>query len=364
LAKYSPGSAFGVYQKTQYLVSGLSLVVGGALFWGSGFVAGTVFSKPHLQFYFALGSVFVIFKSLMALNTDAIRGVRKIRVFAFMQLLPTLSKVVILVPITIFYYHRDNPVYVMLASIAITALAGVWIMRHVFKQKSKPDDARHFMSIRDILGISLPMFMSSSMGIIMAQIGVILLGIYCPEKEVGYFSVATKLATLTTFALAAINTIAAPKFSQLYHTGNMEELFYVAKKSTKLIFWVTAPILIVIVLFGYPLIDLMYGSDFKAAYWPMACLVIGQFVNSISGSTGYFMNMTGNQNILRNIVFVATVINVVLSLLLIPKYGIVGAAIASTVCLIIWNFATLWFIKLKYKKTIGYIPIFLAHPAF
>jgi O-antigen/teichoic acid export membrane protein len=358
LAKYSPTSAFKVYRKTQYFVAGVSVITGSLLFLGSGFVAEKIFSKPHLRYYFALGAIFIVFKALVDLNTQAVRGVRLIRTFAFMQLLPTLSKLMILVPVTIFFYHQDNPIYAMFASIAITALAGAWIMDRVFKQKSAPDDTLHPMPMKEVLTISLPMLMSGAMGIIIGQIGIIMLGIFRPEEEVGYYSVATKLATLTTFVLAAINSMAAPKFSQLYHSGRMEELFHIAKKATKLIFWTTTPMLFLLVLMGNPLIEMLFGSKFKAAYWAMVCLIVGQFVNSISGPTGYFMNMTGNQNTFRNIVFIATLINVGLNLLLIPRFGIFGAAVASTICIISWNIATLCFIKFKYKETIGYIPIF------
>ena len=109
LVKYSPTSAFKVYRKTQYFVAGVSVITGSLLFLGSGFIADTIFSKPHLRFYFALGAVFIIFKSLMILNTQAVRGVRLIRVFAFMQLLPSLSKLVVLIPITIFFFTRTIP---------------------------------------------------------------------------------------------------------------------------------------------------------------------------------------------------------------------------------------------------------------
>ena len=356
LAKYSPTSAFRVYRKIQRLVLGTSLITGGMLFFSSGFISETIFSKPHLQPYFALASVFIIFKSFMLLNQQAVRGLHMIKVFAFMHLLPQLSMLLILVPLTIFVFHRDNPIYALMASFAITALAGAWIMDRSFKQRSSPQDSLHPMPMKDILCLSLPMLMTATMTFVIGQTGVIMLGIFRPEAEVGYYAVAVKLATLTAFILSAVNSMVAPKFSELYHSDKIDELFYVARKSAKLIFWTTVPILFGLVILGKPILHIAFGQDFTMAYPSMVLLVMGQFVHSISGATGLFMNMTGHQNKFRNIVFVAALSNVVLNLVLTPEYGIYGAAIAAMISLAGWNIATLSYIKLKFGKTTGYFP--------
>ena len=70
-----------------------------------------------------------------------------------------------------------------------------------------------------------------------------------------------------------------------------------------------------------------------------------------------FLNMTGNQIVYRNIMFMAAVLNIVLNLLLIPRLGFNGAAIAATVSLCFWNIAILIYIKMKFGKTTGYFPI-------
>lgn len=357
LTKYSPTSAFRVYRKTQYIVAGLSLVVSVLLFLGSGFIAGTIFSKPHLTFYFALASLFILFQSIASLNTQAVRGLRLVRVFAFMQFLPSFSNFLLLIFLTFFFFHPDNPVYVLFTSFTITALAGSFIMDRKFRSKIKTGDTLHPMPVKDILTISFPMFMTATTTFIIGQTGVIMLGMYRPEADVGYYAIAVKLSTLTAFVLQAVFSMAGPRFSELYHSNQMDELFYVAQKSAKLIFWTTAPILFVLILLGKPIIALLYGSDFTIAYWAMVILTLGQFANSISGATGLFMNMTGNQNIFKNIVFVAALINLGLNFLLTPTYGLYGAATAGMISLMSWNIATLYYIKIKFGRTIGYFPL-------
>jgi O-antigen/teichoic acid export membrane protein len=218
-------------------------------------------------------------------------------------------------------------------------------------------DIVHPMPLRKILTISLPMLMTATMSFVIGQTGVIMLGMFRSEAEVGYFAIAVKLATLTSFIIAAINTMAGPKFSELYHSGKIEELFYVAKKSAKLVFWTTVPVLIGFVFLGKLLLEQLYGKDFGAAYAALVFVVIGQFVNAFAGTTSMFMNMTGHQTPYRNIIIFSAFINIITNLLLIPSLGINGAAISAMLSISFLNLFTLCYIKRKFGKSIGYFPI-------
>jgi O-antigen/teichoic acid export membrane protein len=357
LFKYSPTSAFRIYQKTQFMVIAVSVVTGTLLFYEAHFIADKIFSKPYLSSYFQLSAVFVVFKSLAILNDQAVRAIKFIKVFSFMQLLPSLSNLILLGTFAVFFFSKDNPIYAHLLSFAVTAIVGWIIMEFAFKRKMAPEDQVKLVPASTILFTSLPMLMTQTMNFAMAQTGVIILGIYKTDAEVGYYAIAVKLATLTGFILSACNAMTGPKFSELFHSGNKSELFYVAKKSAKLIFWTTMPLLIVLVITGRPILGYIFGREFVAAYPAMLILVIGQFVNSASGSTGMFMNMVGHQKGFRNIIIFAAFINISFCFVTIPYWGMVGAAIASTTSIIFWNLITLIFIKKKYGKFIGYFPL-------
>lgn len=358
IAKYSFTSAFKVYRKTQYMVISISVVTAIIFFFGADIIADNIFSKPSLSFYFALASVFIVFQSIMTLNTEAVRGLRFIKLFAVMQLLPQTFNLFFLIVVGFFWPGPDVPVYAVMFGFAMTGITGWIVMEIAFKKKMRPDDRVNFISCPTILSISLPMLMSSTMFFIIGETGVLMLGMYGTEAEVGYYSMGVKLATLTTFILNAVNSMAAPKFSELFHTNKMDELFHVAKKSAKLIFVTTSPILICFLIFGKTILSLFFGKEFVTAYIGLVFLVIGQFINSISGSTGIFMNMTGNQRIYRNIMTITACLNIGLNLWLIPWIGINGAAITAMISLCFWNITTLIYIKLKFGRTTGYFPIF------
>jgi O-antigen/teichoic acid export membrane protein len=360
IAKYSVNSAFKVYRKTQYLVGGVSLVTGVILFFAAGVIADKVFSKPHWTFFFAVSAAFVFFKSLMELNTQAIRGLRLIRVYAVMNFLPAAIMLIILIGLTFVSKAQGNPVYAQLAALAATAIIGLWVMDKAFRTQIKKGDIVQIIPVKFIISLSLPMLMTEFMRFSIVQLGLLFLGIFCSGEVVGYYSIAVKLGTLTAFFLQAINSIVAPKFSELFYSGKMDDLFHVAKKSSKLIFYATTPILLSLVIFGKPILRFFFGPEYVAAYPSLVMLVIGQFINSISGSTADFMNMTGRQEVFRNIFLLAVIINILLNLLLIPSFSLLGSAISAMVSMSFWNISTLIYIQLKNGKTTGYFPDILA----
>lgn len=358
IARNSPASAFNIYRKTQCLVAGVSVITGLLLLAFARPIASGIFSKPHLAGLVAASAGVVLFKSIMELNQQAVRGLKLIRTYAVLQLLPSLALVVLLL-VGLKWKTPTLPAYAQLTAWVITGIAGAVIMNRAFRRRLQPGDIPGdipgTIPAGSILGLSLPMLLTASMNIIISQTGIILLGMTRSAAEVGYYAVAVKLATITAFVLSSINTMSAPRFSELYHQGRSDELLRIARKSTRLIFWTTAPILLGLLVSGKPVLQL-FRPEFKAAYPAMCILVAGQFINSISGSTGYFMNMTGHHCALRNIKIAAALINVTMNLILTPRFGITGSASAACTSMICWNLAEIVIIKRMFGRSIGYFP--------
>ena len=252
----------------------------------------------------------------MRFNTQAIRGLRLMKTYAVNLILPSFFNLLFLAGATFFYFSDNNPVFAYLASIAFVGVIGWGIAMRTFYKKINPQDKHPPVAMRHILSISLPMLMTSTMSFILGQTSVLILTIYKSEALVGHYSIAVKLATLTSFSLQAINSMAAPKFSELFHSGQMDDLFYTAKKATRLIFFINVPILIGLILFGKPILHYCFGQDFVVAYPTLLILIVGQFIGAAAGSCGNFMNMTGNQIAFRNMIFIAGIANIFLNFLL------------------------------------------------
>ena len=129
------------------------------------------------------------------------------------------------------------------------------------------------------------------------------------------------------------------------------------KQSTKMIFWFSVPASVLIILFRDYLLG-FFPDEFASASLIMLVLIIGQLVNSVVGSVGYILQMTGHQLICQNILIVSAIMNVVLNLVLIPEFGILGAALASMSSMVFQNVTMMLYIRKRLGFYTMYLPFF------
>lgn len=172
----------------------------------------------------------------------------------------------------------------------------------------------------------------------------------------GIYSIAAKISSIVGLGITALNAIAAPKFAEYWIKGDKKGLLKLARQSTAILFWTTLPILFFIFIFTNHILG-FFGNEFKKGVFALIILIVGQFINVISGSTGYILDMTGFQDFAQWIIIISFALNVILNILLIPKYGINGAAIASALTIIFWNIIMSFKIKKILDGWIFYVPI-------
>lgn len=356
--KNLPFTAFRIYRKLLYFIIIVSILLVAIVVFNSHFMVERVFKKPQYLTLFLIAGFFIPFRALYEYSLSAIRALRLIKTFAFFQILPVILNLIILGLMTVLFFDRNNPVYSFLIGFFITSLAGIAISQrtlnlllknnHASKINFNPSPNMLAPSLKQLLSVSIPMVISNTMLYINNQAGILLLGAIKSEKEVAHYAVAFKLAILTSFIFQTIDLIIAPKFSELYYEGNIDALRKLIKKSTKLIFWSTTPILILLVIIAKPLLKSFYGEEFLHSYTPFIILVSGQFINAISGSVGLFLNMTGMERAVSVLRIISCLMNYLIAYLMIPVYGVSGAALGAATSMIFINLAMVFVVKKNY----------------
>lgn len=168
------------------------------------------------------------------------------------------------------------------------------------------------------------------------RMDVILIGVLLSTSAAGIYATAAALVTLIGFGLVAVNSVIAPMLSELYSQNKMKALQRLATNVAYLIFGYTVLTTFGVVLFGETLLSL-FGEEFTLAYGVLIVLMFSKIVNSLTGSVGYMLTMTGNQRAALRIVAMSSVINLLLNLILIPAYGMIGAALAGVLATMLWN---------------------------
>lgn len=217
--------------------------------------------------------------------------------------------------------------------------------------KLTPRAARSFASgspplEKEVMSFSVVVLGTGFLEFLMAQSDKILIGFYLGARDVGIYAVATTLVTFVPILLQSVNQIFSPSIADLYARGQQELLGRIFQTLTKWILGLTLPLAAVMIFFASPLMRI-FGHDFEAG-WPILIIgAVGQLVNCGVGSVGYLLLMSGNQRRLIRIEAVMAGLMVLLNLVLIPRWGITGAALGAAITNVVGNVWCLREVRLK-----------------
>ncbi len=307
-----------------------------------------------------LAAAAMVGHTVFQLNSQTIRGLQHILPFAVSLAAPplTLFSIVLIAGLSVDETDPVLPSYAYMAAYVISATVALpYIFSAIAKLPAQSRDSAHdVLRAKTMLNGAWPFFLSSVAALLITDGNLILASYFIPTAELGLYSVAVKISFLAGFALTSVNMVVGPRFSKLSKNGSSAELIDFAKSSTALVFWATAPILLGLVVLGKWLIITFFGPDYLPVVPVLMILIAGQFINALTGISDAFLNMTGGHRILVIIVWTAVGVNVLLSVLLVPRFGITGSGIALASSIAIWNLTALVTIRRRTGVWLYYSP--------
>lgn len=225
-------------------------------------------------------------------------------------------------------------VFLILGAVAALSLS------YILLWQSAPFSLRLFRSERidwKQLTEIWPFSILTLLTVLSTHLDIVLLGLFRGDAEVGIYHAVAQISLVSAFLLIVVNVPLAPIVAKLHSKGDKQELQRVARLSAIIAFSGAAPIALLLILFGETIISVAYGDSYAIGALPLAILAIGQLVNAGSGSVATLLAMTGHQNRVVRGLSIAIGCTIVISALLIPYFGMIGAAIATAVSTMIWN---------------------------
>ncbi|NET91585.1 MAG: oligosaccharide flippase family protein, partial [Kamptonema sp. SIO1D9] len=183
---------------------------------------------------------------------------------------------------------------------------------------------------------ALPMLLIGSLYIVNNQTDTVMLGAMKDSEAVGIYTVANRGASLITFVLVAFNTSLAPTFASLYAQGDKRRLQRVVTKGCRMVLLAALPIAFALIAFGYWFL-LLFGAEFVQGQTALTILSFGQLANAATGSVALLLIMTGHERDTAIGISASALLNIILNAILIPQWGVEGAATATATSTFFWN---------------------------
>ncbi len=314
---------------TAFAVAGISgALVSLLLGLNADFIAVFFDGKPHLNEIIRFVGMTVPFTSIMLIALAGTQAARVMKYTTYTQYgaLPLLN----LSLVGVFYllgFDLNGVIWALiLSTIASTALSIFYLSR--FFPLRKALSFSFTGSNQELFSISIPLGLVFLLSCIVLYTDTIMLGYFKSSAEVGIYNPAMKTALLTSLIYASFNAIFTPIIAELYSKKLLERLEVLYKVVAKWIFSITLPLFFVMTLLSQEIM-LIFGAEFVQGALPLVVLSFSYLVNAAVGSTGYLLAMAGRHKLVLYNTIAILALNFLLNYLMIPRYGINGAAFAS-----------------------------------
>lgn len=188
---------------------------------------------------------------------------------------------------------------------------------------------------------AIPMFLLTLQSAVQCQCGILLCGTLLGNTQAGLFGLMVRMSALLGFGLQTINLVAAPMFAQLHTSGKGPQMQNLARMCA----WISTLFSVLAgggILLCWQSIERLFGTSLNAGYPSLMILLFGAVMNATAGSVGYLLLMSGNHVICVKVLSAGAAVSLLLSAILIPPFGMIGAATANAMATTSWNIALVY----------------------
>lgn len=329
-----------------------SLIICSCFYFFKNQIALSYFKDSILIEYFSIFPIILLLLFFLNYNSNLFKGQGKILLFSTLS--SFLGNFILLIYIlTSFYFFSKNEIQIVYGFLIGTLISLVISLCNIFPLKSS--SIINKVSSKKIIFESFPMMLSASMVFIIFSLDTLMLGYFVDSKLVGIYRVIVQISSLNTIFLIVLGSVVAPKVAKLFSQKKTTAIKKIIISSSKLVFIITLPILLIIIIFGKEIL-LFFGEEYVIGFKALLIISFCQFFYSISGFVDVILNMTGNQRVFGKITMFSAFLNFILNIYLIPKFGIIGAAIATGITILLTNIIGVFVIKKRFNFIACYIP--------
>jgi O-antigen/teichoic acid export membrane protein len=222
--------------------------------------------------------------------------------------------------------------YVLAAIVSLLPLVylvhRLYPLQHALHSNDKPT--------REVLGFSLPIFLSTMLNQFGRRLETLVLGVFSVVKDVGIYSAMLGISNIGTLANVALRGIATPIIAELHSERKIHDLQKFYQTITKWALTFNLPVFLIILLFNEQLLQL-FGNEFAAGRLGLIVLAIGSMFDASTGVCGVMISYSGHSKVTlyNSIIYLGA--SIILDLWMIPMWGLIGAAWAGSLTIILVN---------------------------
>lgn len=312
------------------------------------------FENGKFTNWIIIANVFIYVLNVM--YSSILRGYGKVTSGNLSDLVirPVLFIILILITSSLkMKYDVINVLILFLFSSLTSLLYVIWSCKLIILEslKSLKLLGVNWPYIKNLLSLLTPLFVVNAVDILNSNIDILFLGHYVGKSELGIYKVGLSLSWLFSLPRSIFTIAWAPHIASEYYNSKIRFQILVNRMS-KLVFFTSIILFLMVLSFSQKFIFLLYGDSYCNSTFILLILSAGHFLNISLGMGDVVLNMSGHDKDVAKYSFLAVTINLILAFILIPKFGIYGAAISTSVSMGVWNI----FLFRSMKRLLSFYP--------
>ena len=285
------------------------------------------------------GVIIVPLIALMRIRGAALMGLQKI----VTGQMPNIILRPLFFSLALFVYfnvmkHQASPrtaMFLQLGSLVVVLIIAIVLLKKNIPIKLSTVKAK--IQARKWMSSSIPMALTEGMRVFQGHLALLILGLLISLSDVGIFKVAVSISALIAMPISLINIVSASIVSDLYNKGEFRKLAKMARLMAILMVIGVSLLVLPFVFFGKELITWVFGAGYSQSALVLLIISGGHLVNAFFGINATLLNMTQHEKRVTRAFIYSLIVNVVLVVILVYYNGIIGAAVANSLSLIVWN---------------------------
>lgn len=334
----------GMVLSALHMTLPVSIILWALTFFGAEFIATTFFDNTAIIPLIKIISFTIITGVLTQTFFDTTIGFNKIIYkTGTIRILQNVIQLGVTLVLLILGFNVVSAAWGWLAGSLVSLVLGYYFLEKKVGPVITSDITPEYHR-KKLLRFSSPLLLSGLIGTMMGYADTGLLGYYMTDFEVGLYNAALPTAMLILLPHKAIGSLALSSFSELKERDR-EKVQGSMQTATRWVFSLVFPTFLILLLFSDKVLQILWGGEYTQASMALSILAGGYLIGAIVGRVGSLLQSEGHTKyILYNNIAVLT-LNLALNILLIPNYGIIGAATATASSIALANilmFAEVW----------------------
>lgn len=340
-----------------FLLSAYTSIISGVLvclgvYFLSTIISDNLFnSKQHVNYIrlFALSIPLVSITTVISYNFSGLHTTKyTVYIRDFIQ---PVSNIIMILILLYLGFGLEGAIYAFIGSYVISLFSCILFAINLFPEIRNISLKNSSLIYKELISYSMPLMFIGIITYLFSWINVFMIGFLASPTDAGIFRAAAQFPMAMTIFLFATNSIYSAIVAEVHSKNELDKLSKMLKSVTR---WNTFAIIPIFTLIFFSSSDLMqiFGEGFSGpGNYVVIILSVGTIFNCLVGNVGTTLIMTGKEKFeLYNTIFVV-LLSVIINFWMIPKIGVIGAAITQAVSFFVISIIRVVEINIIYKIT-------------